>query len=384
MSRYKPALLSCDHCRISTRALLWGAIADGYNGMDHPLWESCGFNENTIADRLRLIELDQEEMKVRGRELHDHVVVPNLDAIVDRFYGALLEIDEFNRLVDGSSTAARLRESQKSYLLGLGIDFHRREYFEERLRIGFVHQRVGVPQSLYQCTFQRLQSLLIEFIPDTIRDDQAAFAEMLRFILKITALDMSLAVESYYSNRVSDLTKSLESERDETVRLRKLAVTDWLTDLRNHSYSNRCLGAALEQVRVEKSPLCVIMADLDHFKAINDAHGHLVGDEILQIAAGRMISGARADDEVCRYGGEEFLFILHDTDITEGEEVAERVRTHIKSDAMHSRDAQLMVTISLGIAQARDDDTVDSLIERADQALYEAKHAGRDCVRRLD
>ena len=349
--------------------------------MDYPLWESCGFDESTIADRLRLIELDQEGMEASGRKLHDHVVVPNLDAIVERFYGSLLRIEDFNRFVDGSATAARLRESQKRYLLGLGIDFHRREYFEERLRIGSVHQRVGVPQSLYQCTFQGLQSLLIEYIPDAIRDDRPAFAELLRFILKITALDMSLAVESYCSDRESDLTKSLASERDETVRLRKLAVTDWLTNLRNHSYSKRCLGAALERTLIENSPLCVIMADLDHFKEINDAHGHLVGDEILQIAAGRMISGARAHDEICRYGGEEFLFILHATDITEGEEVAERVRMHINSDAMHSRDAQLMVTISLGIAQARDGDTVDTLIERADQALYAAKRAGRDCVR---
>ena len=352
--------------------------------MDQPLWESCGFDEDTIADRLHLIELDQVDMEACGRQLHDHIIAPNLDAIVDRFYGSLLRIDGFNRVVADSSKAARLRESQNRYLLGLGIDFHKREYFEERLRIGAVHQRIGVSQSLYQCTFQGLQSLLIEYIPDAIRNDGPAFAEMLRFILKITALDMSLAVESYCSNRVSDLTKSLESERDETVRLRELAVTDWLTNLRNHSYSKRCLGAALERTRIVKSPLCVIMADLDHFKEINDAHGHLVGDEILQIAAGRMLSGARADDEICRYGGEEFLFILLNTGIAEGEEVAERVRTRINSDAMNSRDTQLMVTISLGIAQARDGDTLDTLIERADQALYNAKRAGRDCVRRID
>ena len=352
--------------------------------MDHPLWASCGFDENTIADRLRLIELDQDGMEASGRQLHDHIVVPNVDTIVDRFYESLLRIEEFNRIVDGSSTSARLRESQKHYLLGLGIEFNKREYFEERLRVGSVHQRVGVPQSVYQSTFQRLQSLLIEYIPPAIRDDGPAFAELLKFILKITALDMSLAVESYCSSRVSDLAKSLESERDETARLRELTVTDWLTNLRNHSYSKRCLGAALERSRIEKSPLCVIMADLDHFKKINDAHGHLAGDEILQIAAGRMLSSARADDDICRYGGEEFLFILHNTNIAAGEVVAERVRTHINGDAMHSRDIQLNVTISLGIAQARDGDTVDTLIERADQALYTAKRAGRDCVRRED
>jgi diguanylate cyclase len=158
-------------------------------------------------------------------------------------------------------------------------------------------------------------------------------------------------------------------------------VTDWLTNLHNHSYSRRCLSAALERSRTEASPLCVIMADLDHFKAINDAHGHLVGDEVLRIAAGRMISGSRADDEICRYGGEEFLFILQNTGIAEGGEFAERVRARINDDEMHSGDITVKVSISLGVAEARDDDTVNALIERADAALYAAKRAGRNCVR---
>jgi diguanylate cyclase (GGDEF)-like protein len=161
-------------------------------------------------------------------------------------------------------------------------------------------------------------------------------------------------------------------------------VTDWLTNLHNHSYSRRCLSAALERSRTEASPLCVIMADLDHFKAINDAHGHLVGDEVLRIAAGRMLSGARAHDEICRYGGEEFLFVLQDTGIAEGEEVAERVRARIDDDEMHIGETTLEVNISLGVAQARDDDTVNALIERADAALYAAKRAGRNCVRRKE
>lgn len=204
---------------------------------------------------------------------------------------------------------------------------------------------------------------------------------MLHFILKITSLDMSLAVESYCSARVSGLKRSLASERDKSDRLSKLAVTDWLTNLHNHSYSRRCLEAALGLARKERSPLCVIMADLDHFKEINDAYGHLVGDEVLQIAAGRMISAARTGDEICRYGGEEFLFILQNTDIVGGKEVAERVRARINGDAVHSYDKQIELTLSLGLAQASSNDTVNSLIERADKALYAAKRAGRDCVR---
>jgi len=349
--------------------------------MDYPLCERCGLDPNAIGDRLRLLELNQAGMDTQGRELQQNVIAPNLDDIVERFYGSLAGVEEFSRIVEEPSMVSRVRARQERYLLSLGVNFRARAYFEERLRIGAVHQRVGVPQSLYQCTYQWLQSLLIECIPRAIRDDDAAFQAMLGFILKITALDMSLAAESYCSARVSDLKQSLASERDKSDRLSKLAVTDWLTNLHNHSYSRRCLEAALVQANSDGSSLCVIMADLDHFKEINDAYGHLVGDEVLQIAAGRMISAARSDDEICRYGGEEFLFILRNTDIVEGDEVAERVRTRINSDAVHSGDQRIKLTLSLGLAEASNDDTVNSLIERADKALYAAKRAGRDCAR---
>jgi len=349
--------------------------------MDYPLCEQCGYDADAIAERLSLVGLDQRGMDALGRRLQDHVIRPNLDAIVERFYASLVRIENFNRIVDEHSAAERIRESQRHYLLGLGVDFGQTLYFEERLRIGAVHQRVGVPQGLYQSTYQRLQGLLVDHIPKEIREDEPAFLEMLRFILKITGLDMGLAVESYCSARVSGFKDSLESDRGEMDRLRKLAVTDWLTKLHNHSYSKRCLGAALERAESEALPLCVIMADLDHFKRINDTHGHLVGDEVLRIAASRMVSGARAKDYVCRYGGEEFLFILQNTDIKDGAEVAERVRARINDDEIHGGDNNLTVSMSLGVAQACHGDTVDALIERADEALYTAKDAGRNCVR---
>jgi diguanylate cyclase (GGDEF)-like protein len=243
-----------------------------------------------------------------------------------------------------------------------------------------VHQRIGIPQSLYQCTFQKLQALLIGHIPEQDWQDRSAVDTLIQFILKITALDMSLAIESYCASRVDGLQSSLESVRGEKDRLRHLALTDWLTDLHNHSYSRRFLDDALRRSKVDGSPLCVIMADLDHFKRINDQYGHLVGDKVLQIVAARMTSGARTGDEICRYGGEEFLFVLQNTEIAEGMEVAERVRQHINSDAIHASDSELSVSLSLGIAQARDGDDVDSVISRADKALYSAKQSGRDCV----
>jgi len=343
--------------------------------------ESRGFDAAAIARRLDLVGLAGSECHAEGKALQDLVIRPNADALVDGLYDSVAGTGEFRELVSGRFDAGKLKETQKRYLLSLGVGFDTLQYFEERLRIGSVHQRIGVTQSLYQCTFLSLQYLLIRNIPQQLRLHDSSFEEMIHFILKISALDMSLAVESYCAARMTGLEKSLKNVRGERERLHHLAVTDWLTDLHNHSFSRQFLTEAIDLARTEGSPLCVIMADLDHFKAINDLHGHLVGDHVLRIAAARMISGARDGDEIARYGGEEFLFILPKTDIKAGKDVAERVRLRIRSDAIKSGNEEIQVSLSLGIAETRQSDSVDSLIARADAALYAAKRAGRDCVR---
>jgi len=345
------------------------------------LCESRGFDADAIAERLSLVGLSTPELHAQAQAFHDLVVGPNADSIIDDFYSSLTDIEDVSSIVGENSNSERLKKTQHRYLSSLGVDFDTREYFEERLRIGSVHHSIGIPQSLYQFAFQQLQFLLIQHIPEQVRLDRSAFEEMIQFILKITALDMSLALDSFSAARMYGLEKSLEDERVERERFHRLAVTDWLTDLHNHSYSRHFLAEALNLARCEKSPLCVIMADLDHFKKINDAYGHLVGDQVLRIAAARMVSGARSGDEIGRYGGEEFLFILQNTDIAEGKVVAERVRTIINGNAMHGRDTEIQVSMSLGVAQAREGDDVDALIDRADAALYAAKLAGRDCIR---
>jgi diguanylate cyclase (GGDEF)-like protein len=349
--------------------------------MDYPLCERCGLDGDGIQERLGLLGLDGPDADVQGRALQATVVAPNIDAIVSRFYNVLRGVEAFSLIVDDPETVSGLKDRHEKYLLGLGVHFRSHAYFEERLRIGAVHQRSGVPQSLYQCTYQGLQSLLIEKIPHDVRADEDAYEAMLGFVLKITSLDMSLAAESYCLARVRDLKQSLASERNQSERLRELAVTDWLTSLHNHSYARRTLEALLQQRAAGDRPFCVVMADLDHFKAINDRYGHLVGDEVLKICAARMVAGARAGDEVCRYGGEEFLLILDGAGLVEAQEAAERVRSRIASNAIHCGDEEISVSISLGLAEVRASDTANSLIERADAALYAAKAAGRNCIR---
>ena len=349
--------------------------------MTFELCESRGFDADAIARRLCLVGLAQPESGLQAKALQDQVIAPNLESIVDDFYDSLLGIDNFSAIVSAHSSAERLKKTQIRYISSLGVNFDQHQYFEDRLRIGSIHQKIGIPQSLYLCSFQLLQSLLIRYIPENMRSNDAALENMLQFILKITALDMSLTVESYCAANISGFKKSLDSERGEKARLHKLAVTDWLTQLHNHSYSRNFLSNSLRQAKTDGLPLSIIMADLDNFKKINDRNGHLVGDQVLRIVAERMVSASREGDEICRYGGEEFLIILKNTDIAAGADVAERVRKHLRSDAIHVRNTEVNVSLSLGIAQAREGDDVDTLIERADSALYVAKLAGRNRIR---
>lgn len=342
--------------------------------------ERFGFDANAIARRVHLVGLTGTDNLGMGLKLQRLVIVPNGKVITEGILESLKNIDQFEQFAVDNLDADRLRDFQNRYVSGLGVNFISPAYFEERLRIGYVHNKIGVPQALYQASFRTLEYLLIHHIPQSIRGDPAAFDQMLMFILKIMALDMSLAVESYCMTEMCGLEHSLQDERGRASRLRQLAITDWLTDLHNHAYSRHLLKLRLDCAQQNDSPLCVIMADLDQFKKINDEHGHLVGDHVLRIVAARMVSGARTGDEIGRYGGEEFLFVLQDTDIDAAADVAERVRSRINSDAIQHHKAVINVSLSLGIAQARSDDTVNTLIDRADATLYAAKLAGRDCV----
>jgi len=341
----------------------------------------CGFTTDAIEMRLRLLELQAPATQVLGRRLQDAVIRPNIDAIVDRFCDYAQRIAQFNTVVAQHFDLAKMQRAQRSYLLSFGVDLRSASYVGERRRIGEVHQAIGLPQSHYQCAFRQLQILLIDYFPEELREDRNGFDEMLHFVLKISALDISLAVEGYCAARVLNLTTSLENERGETERLQKLSVTDQLTDLHNHSYARHRLNAALARAQRDNAPLCVVMADLDHFKEINDTHGHLVGDDVLRIAAARMLAASRAEDQVGRYGGEEFIFILQNTSLNGALEAAERIRTRLSNDAIQAGDAEIVVTVSMGVSCVRRHDTVNSLIERADAALYAAKAAGRNCIR---
>ncbi len=159
----------------------------------------------------------------------------------------------------------------------------------------------------------------------------------------------------------------------------KKAVTDGLTGLHNHRWFQERLEEEIERAERLGSRLAVVMADVDHFKKVNDAHGHPVGDEVLKAVSGLLKRTARKVDAAARYGGEEFVVILVGTDGQGALEFAERVRKGVSKLAFDTGETRFKVTLSLGVSVYPDDaQAKDRLIELADQALYQAKESGRN------
>ena len=162
-----------------------------------------------------------------------------------------------------------------------------------------------------------------------------------------------------------------------------MALTDSLTGLYNRRYLEVHLDKLLQMNRESKKTMAVIMLDIDHFKSINDGHGHNVGDEVLRVFAQRMTKSLRSFDLVARLGGEEFVCLLPDVSPERAFIVAERLRRSIADTPIEcsAQGGSLVVTTSVGgVMVGPEPVTIPEVLERVDKCLYEAKHAGRNCT----
>ncbi|MDT0500495.1 MULTISPECIES: diguanylate cyclase [unclassified Halomonas] len=159
--------------------------------------------------------------------------------------------------------------------------------------------------------------------------------------------------------------------------LERQATRDHLTGAFNRRAFDATLCHALEQAERDQAPFSLLLFDIDHFKQVNDRHGHDVGDAILKRLAERVARTLRATDILCRWGGEEFTILLQDTPLKGAASFAERLRQRVAEARLNG----LAVTISTGIAEYRPGDDTGSMLARADDALYRAKQAGRNCIR---
>ena len=174
-----------------------------------------------------------------------------------------------------------------------------------------------------------------------------------------------------------------EHLRDNLDHSLELAVTDQLTGLHNRRYMTGQLEALMRRAAHGGSPVSLLVLDIDHFKKINDGFGHDVGDEVLKEFAVRLASNVRAVDLPVRYGGEEFVIVMPDTKLVDARRIAERIRLHVAGSPFRVMGGKelLSVTISIGVATSLPgEEAPQSLLKRADEAVYEAKASGRNRV----
>ena len=159
-----------------------------------------------------------------------------------------------------------------------------------------------------------------------------------------------------------------------------LIDVDELTGLLNRTAMDRDLKRELAQSKRTGKLLCLAMVDADHFKKVNDDYGHNFGDTVLEELADRFEAGLRPRDRIYRYGGEEFLVSLPDTALQQAKKVMERIRIRCSERPVSEEEISITQTVSIGLTEVNIDEEIDSAIERADEALYQAKESGRDQV----
>jgi diguanylate cyclase len=191
-------------------------------------------------------------------------------------------------------------------------------------------------------------------------------------------------------NKAKDLDQRLEQARGQIDSLRsnlaeaeEISMKDPLTSLSNRRSFDQALQREISEAQKNRSQLCLIMGDIDHFKRINDTFGHLVGDAVLKRFAELLAKSAGVNDTVARFGGEEFALILPGVGADQAKAIAEGIRRTLESKKWVATDGGLKlgtVTASFGVSEMRPDDEPEDLVRRADGKLYEAKCAGRNKV----
>jgi diguanylate cyclase len=192
-----------------------------------------------------------------------------------------------------------------------------------------------------------------------------------------------MAQNQALESRLSESTREIEDLRQHLAEVRREAMTDALTGIPNRKFFDQTLVEEIASAEAEGAELCLLLADIDHFKKFNDTYGHLVGDEVLKVVARALKDGIKGRDTPARHGGEEFAVILPRTALENAVTVAEQIRSTLADRKLQNRrrgNSYGRITLSIGVGRYRSGESVESLVERTDAALYRAKSGGRNRV----
>jgi diguanylate cyclase len=213
----------------------------------------------------------------------------------------------------------------------------------------------------------------------------AGSVEVIREAVKKIAEETQIvaAQNEKLQEELAETSAQLSVVRNDFDRAHREAHIDALTEVGNRKFFDREIVRILSEAREEDQKVSLLMIDIDHFKRFNDIHGHLIGDQVLRLVARTLVENLKGRDIIARYGGEEFVIILPATRLQDAERVANLLRSSLATKNITKRGTNEIlgiVTISLGAAEYVRGEDGDTLISRADTALYEAKQTGRNKV----
>lgn len=343
------------------------------------------------------MRIDEEEIHARRdflqfsagdrRHLDDihQVIEEDVEGIIAAFYERLLRLKPIADFLADPQMRAHLQETQRRYLLTLGQQSDELDYFEDRLRIGVTHERVGLEQKWYLGAYSILFGIIARQLARRHENQPERLAEQLVTLQKIFTVDATLAVETYYHSTMCRLEDSLRQLTETQKSLEELARLDGLTRINNRMYLMECLEKEVQRSLRFRRPFTLLFIDVDHFKSINDRFGHSAGDSVLKQIVQAVSSVIRPVDLIGRFGGEEFLVGLVETEEPAARQVAERIRLKVAHTPFRIDGTRVALTISIGLASlGAEFERVEDLINQADRALYRAKESGRDQVQVLD
>lgn len=330
----------------------------------------------TRLDFLKLTEDDQANITEIGRVIRDHV-----DTIIEEFYDHLKQYQELATFLSDPQTLGRLKNTQRDYLLTLGQHADTLDYCEDRLRIGFAHERVGLHQKWYLGAFSTLFRIIAQHLTVRHADDPNALSSLLVTVQKILTFDEQLTVETYYAATTQRLEGLLHQVAAAQHQLQETSRLDHLTQVLNRKSLMETLEVEVHRSRRFEHPFSLLFLDIDRFKTLNDSYGHGFGDIVLRAVAEQIQKMVRPADVVGRFGGEEFVIGLVEAAEEASRLIAERIQLKIALTQVTDGQQFSSVTVSIGLAMlTRQSDRLDTLIEQADQAMYKAKAAGRNQV----
>jgi len=311
------------------------------------------------------------------------VIDETLDRLDESFYAPLFTAQPVRLLMRDPAVRQRAVTAMVAHWRALLDGELKNETLMRAVQVGRRHLELGVSD---QHMLVASQHLLSRLIPAIIDAKVPHPAEAIEAVVRMIRLSVSISMHSQadaagQAASAEEVRRQTDRLRDDLRTLEKFAYVDALTGLFNRRHFDQSLAAAIARTLRHAEPLCLIMADIDRFKRINDLYGHLAGDDVLRALGGVMAKLVRRDDILVRFGGEEFAMILPSTTTEAAVLCAERMRLAVETLSVPlEQGAPIHITLSLGVASFVWEETTESFIAAADAALYRAKQLGRNRV----